>query len=292
MLKDLARALLRAACRTDVSDPVVLDNFTAALDRDTAMQVSVGVSHFVRKYGGQLVLVSAHEDVCAPLQPDWHYDTAGPSAVAYKRSSTPPASLATGGALRLDPSGADPVPELSEQLLASRPSGSTVTLRAPELEVTVRRVDKSFWRLFRDHHYKSASFLSHSECYAAFLGVEPIAFLALARGGVDDMKLGANSDVLVPKDKLIREHRMVVLPAFQGLGLASRIVEVVALAQLEKGVHVFSKTKAQQYGAARDRSPWWEPTTANHKKKQGAVTYSHIFKGGDHQDLRRTRVLI
>ena len=24
------------------------------------------------------------------------------------------------------------------------------------------------------------------------------------------MKLGANSDVLVPKDKLIREHRMVV----------------------------------------------------------------------------------
>ena len=36
--------------------------------------------------------------------------------------------------------------------------------------MTVRRVDRSFWRLFREHHYKSASFQGYSECYVAFLG--------------------------------------------------------------------------------------------------------------------------
>ena len=122
------------------------------------------------------MLVSAHEDVRAPLRPDWHYDTAGPSATVYKRTSPSPVHAVRRSSLlsslkrdpvlrcnstcavtwvwphakdRLDgacpqaSSGAQPAPstdpvveELSEPLLAALPSGSMVTLRPPQLEVT------------------------------------------------------------------------------------------------------------------------------------------------------------
>ena len=70
------------------------------------------------------------------------------------------------------------------------------------VQVTVRRVDNSFWRLFREHHYKSGILQPGSECYVAFLGPEPVAFLAMFMHVGTAMNLpGSDQKVPVTEDR-------------------------------------------------------------------------------------------
>lgn len=67
---DLARRLL------EVSDPVVVDEFTSVVDRQVAQIASHAVQKFVRKNSRRLVAVTCHYDVVDWLQPDWVLDMA------------------------------------------------------------------------------------------------------------------------------------------------------------------------------------------------------------------------
>ncbi|MGL4461608.1 MAG: hypothetical protein ACRDD1_20360 [Planctomycetia bacterium] len=51
--------------------------------------------------------------------------------------------------------------------------------RRPELALTVRRVDRSAWELFKDHHYLSANLHPSSQCYVGFLEDAPVVFTAV-----------------------------------------------------------------------------------------------------------------
>jgi len=83
----------------------------------------------------------------------------------------------------------------------------------PPVDLAVHKADRSLWPLFERHHYLSADLNSAARCYAAFAGGRPVAFtsyLHLPHAKVRDIKMA---------------HRIVVLPDWQGLGIAGRLSE-------------------------------------------------------------------
>lgn len=116
----------------------------------------------------------------------------------------------------------------------------------PAIELQVARVDRSAWDLFRRHHYLNTNLSQTATCFAAFWGDEPVAFSAwihrmTRRRRQHDM----------------REHRTVVLPDFQGVGIGNRVSEICASIWSGIGGRAFSTTSHPGMIHYRHASPVW-----------------------------------
>jgi len=78
---DLARRLL------ELSDPIVIDEFTSVVDRQVAKIGAHAAQKYVRRNDRQLVAVTCHEDIEDWLQPDWVYR---PATEEFSRRSVQP----------------------------------------------------------------------------------------------------------------------------------------------------------------------------------------------------------
>jgi len=118
--------------------------------------------------------------------------------------------------------------------------------RRPPIELTVAPVHRSAWVLFRRHHYLNGNLLGHAKCFAAFWGERPVAFSAWVR---------RNTRKCVRGD--MREHRTVVLPDFQGLGIGNRLSEFCASIWAGLGGRAFGTTSHPAMIGYRLASPRW-----------------------------------
>jgi hypothetical protein len=85
----------------------------------------------------------------------------------------------------------------------------------PDIALEICRVHRAAWRLFKQHHYLSGNLNPSAQCFAAFVERQPAAFAAVISG--PDSHGGH-----------FREHRVVCLPDFQGVGLGNVLSEFVA----------------------------------------------------------------
>jgi GNAT superfamily N-acetyltransferase len=143
---------------------------------------------------------------------------------------------------------------------------------------------KKIWPYFAEHHYLSENYVGHR------------AWIAV----VDDVPVGFSSIIRFPSGSVKnawREHRTVIIPQFQGLGLGARLSDWTAhyvCATLTEGEgRYFSKTVHPRLGEYREHSPLWKPTSKNKiartEKEAGAVykgysltnrsSYSHEYIG-------------
>lgn len=113
-------------------------------------------------------------------------------------------------------------------------------LRRPRIELAVAMVHKSAWQLFRRHHYLNTSIQRSAQCFAAFWDETPVAFSAWVR-----------------QNEKMREHRTVVLPDYQGLGIGNRLSEYLAGVWRAKGFEARSVTSHPAMLRHRSRSPLW-----------------------------------
>ena len=128
--------------------------------------------------------------------------------------------------------------------------------RRPPIELTIRRVDPSAWRLFRKHHYLSSILLGDAKCFAAFLCNRPVAFVAVTH-------------FPHPKTKrIMREHRLVCLPDFQGVGIGNALSEWAGQYFTAQGKRYRSISSHPAVNAYRGNSPHWSFQDAS---KAGAV---------------------
>jgi GNAT superfamily N-acetyltransferase len=65
-----------------------------------------------------------------------------------------------------------------------------------------------------------------------------------------------------------RAHRTVVLPAWQGLGVGSRLSDAAAALHHREGCEYYGQTVHPRFGAYRDASPLWQPTLWNHSTQR------------------------
>ena len=116
------------------------------------------------------------------------------------------------------------------------------------------RHNEAKWALFKEHHYMNATLANMATCHLARWGRTPVGFVAvLPRPGK-----------LPPGEIRVcfREHRLVVLPEFQGLGIGSRLSEAIASRYLLRGKRYSSSSAHFVLREQRRRSLKWRETSA------------------------------
>lgn len=121
--------------------------------------------------------------------------------------------------------------------------------RRPEIQLQIRRVDSSCWKVFSRHHYLSANHSRSAHCFCAFLAERPVAFCSVIH-------------FPHPKRSGWKEHRTVVLPDFQGIGIGNRLSDLIASAFVATGKPYRDITGHPAHCRYRLRSPLWIATRA------------------------------
>lgn len=115
----------------------------------------------------------------------------------------------------------------------------------PQVEVRIARCGIDQWPTFRRHHYLSSDLVKSAHCYLATVDGAPAGFAS------------AIPFPLAGGDLLWREHRTVVTPDFQGIGLGNRLSELVASLYRGYGFRYRSVTSSPSMIRHRARSPFW-----------------------------------
>jgi ABC-type ATPase involved in cell division/GNAT superfamily N-acetyltransferase len=168
--------------------------------------------------------------------------------------------------------------------------------RRPSIEVELYegREARALWPVFRQHHYLTDTLLKNARCWVALW---------------DDTLIGFASSIAMPNGAVKnawREHRTVILPDYQGLGLGVRLSDRIGAIHKGEGKRYFSRTAHPRMGEYRNRSSLWRPTSKNRvrradytteagEKRQGAynayyvntarVAYSHEYIGPPYMRL-------
>jgi len=128
----------------------------------------------------------------------------------------------------------------------------------PQIVLDVHQCSKQIWYMFKPYHYLSADLNPSSDCYLVTYNMLPIAF-----GAVIAMP-GRFSKT--DKRICVSEHRTVVLPDYQGIGIGRKLSEYMAELYISQGYRYFSKTANPIIGEYRQRSSLWRPTSSNLKR--------------------------
>jgi energy-coupling factor transporter ATP-binding protein EcfA2 len=135
--------------------------------------------------------------------------------------------------------------------------------RFPEIVLDVRKTTSAAWNIFREHHYLDHALNKTAQCFVATWNNKPVAFCSVLHF---PHAVCANFK---------REHRTVVLPDFQGIGIGNRLSEYVAEYFLRKGFRFISTTSAPAMIRHRAKSLRWKMTRLGKTVKNVRMKTSH-----------------
>ena len=127
----------------------------------------------------------------------------------------------------------------------------------PEIVLKVSQCAKQIWSMFAKHHYLSSELNKSADCYLISWNDKIVAFASIL-----PMPGRFGSDTRL----CVSEHRIVVLPDYQGLGIGNKISEYFGELYLSQGYRYFGKTANPRMGEHRERSDLWKATSTNLKK--------------------------
>ncbi|CAE7499843.1 Thumpd3 [Symbiodinium sp. CCMP2456] len=227
---------------------VVLDELGSQLDAASRRRFCAGLRKLLQKGPlsfKRVVAATLHPDMVDLLRPRWMLDTA--SATLWRS----PAEPEMGEENSIEQLGDSEMPRFEAEQVRKGFVQPMLKLKVSLLHADGTRA----WRRFARHHYLSSQLSPAATCAEVHWGDEPVAFLALlpreaASGSTD-----------------CREHRLVVLPDFQGLGIGLALSEFMAELATTQGFfgcvppqRYFSSTAHFHLGSARARSPLWAST--------------------------------
>lgn len=128
-------------------------------------------------------------------------------------------------------------------------------VQRPSINIELLPCTNAPWPIFRPHHYLDENLNKSARCWLAVW---------------DGVAVGFSSIITLPNGylkKAWREHRTVVLPDYQGLGIGVRISDAVGEIVLSEGGRFFSKTSNHRMGNYRNANPRWRPTSKNQKAR-------------------------
>lgn len=129
--------------------------------------------------------------------------------------------------------------------------------QSKNIVLEVNQCSKQVWSMFAKYHYLSADLNTSSDCYIVSYNKLPVAFAAII-----SMPGRFGSDTRF----CVSEHRVVVLPDYQGMGIGNRLSEYLGELYLSQGYRYFGKTANPRMGEHRERSNKWRATTSNLRK--------------------------
>jgi ABC-type lipoprotein export system ATPase subunit/GNAT superfamily N-acetyltransferase len=117
--------------------------------------------------------------------------------------------------------------------------------RFPEIILNICETTTAAWKAFRSHHYLDHGLHKAAQCFVATWEEKPVAFCSVIHFPHASTKL------------FKREHRTVVMPDFQGVGIGNRLSEFVAANYTRRGFRFISTTSAPSMIHHRNKSPLW-----------------------------------
>lgn len=146
-------------------------------------------------------------------------------------------------------------------------------LRRPKIVLELLPCSYKMWSYFSEHHYLTGKINRSARCWVVLWNKRAIGFTSI---------------IFFPsgtiKEKAWREHRTVILPDFQGLGIGVRIGDVLGSQLRKMGHRFFSKTAHPRMGEYRDANPhlWKQSSTYKKNRKkdyENAMVRKNIIKG-------------
>jgi GNAT superfamily N-acetyltransferase len=217
---------------------LVFDEFTSTLDRTIAKTTSAALARLLRRTGeGSLnpepqsrnpslrfVALSCHTDILPWLAPDWVLELkAGPS-----------------------------FPDASGRLVCEASRLTWGGWPPPVVNLEFRRVPQAAWAPFAPHHYLAGGLAASATCYGAFVSDRAPSVAAASCAVAFCAVVTA-----LGWQKSKRITRLVTLPQFQGLGIASRMLAHVAQLEAARGNRVTITAGHPAIVAHCARSPSW-----------------------------------
>lgn len=117
--------------------------------------------------------------------------------------------------------------------------------RHPQIRLDIRKTNASAWPLFRGHHYLSGDLHPAAHCYVALWENQPVAFAAVLHFPHPSSR------------RMKREHRVVVLPDYQGVGIGNRLSEFIGDLFTRSGFRYLSTSSHPAMIRHRATSPHW-----------------------------------
>ena len=228
---------------------MLVDEFTSKLDRLTAKSLSYSLQRFIRSNNNNpildhIIFASCHKDMISWLQPDFVFDM---NTGEFLDLKNPLFILPKEWKFRY----MNPFYPIQDYSLTSC---------LEEKQIVIAKAQKENWNvLYAPHHYLNSDLMIHADCYEAWIRTDnyslpqPIAFLAILPFPT------------IPSGS--REHRLVVLPCVQGIGIGSGFSNALGKMYVEV-LHrrYFSRTSHALLGEYRNRHPeLWRATSKNKK---------------------------
>lgn len=156
--------------------------------------------------------------------------------------------------------------------------------------------NKSLWRLFANHHYLSADLNNACKMYIATWNGVIVAMDSVLPIPSGTLKNG------------YREHRLVVLPDYQGLGIGTRLSNALGNYYISNGNKYFCRSTHVKLAKSRllPNSPWIETSSSRKLRKNvndgvhnhgftfddKRIAYSYEYVGIDYKTKPHLRVVI
>lgn len=137
----------------------------------------------------------------------------------------------------------------------------------PQIDLTIRRVDKTAWGFFMRHHYLSGDLHKSSRCFVGYVDGTPAVFGAVMHfphAAVNNFK---------------REHRIVCLPDFQGVGLGNIFSAALGGMCRAQGFRYISITSHPAMIRARAKSAQWNMKRSSSLGKKTMTGSGGMNKG-------------
>lgn len=233
------------------SERMVFDEFTSYLDRSSAIELAQRLNkYWEHKKPKQLVLLACHDDLIGSdrIRPDFVYETEKHLLTNFDLSR----------AVKFNPNSKRY--RVAQQAVDEK-GQLQFNFETPKIRARLQQCKREgLWEIFSRHHYKDPSlrgsphFLLTMEEDSDLHG-DVIGFLSMnihwGKFGDDAMRKGYL--------KMYGEHRVVILPKYQSLGLGGSLSLAAAYVAQQRRWLYKSKTAHRRFGEARDRSPFWEP---------------------------------
>lgn len=129
----------------------------------------------------------------------------------------------------------------------------------PKINLTIMRVESNIWydMGFYKYHYLTASLNKACKCFLIKWDDTPVAFVAI----INTPRKNRPHDMAF--------SRIVVLPDFHGLGIGKLILDFFGgiVQSLGDDYRLCIKTIHEKIGYLLEKSPNWQPTMYNRKKR-------------------------
>jgi GNAT superfamily N-acetyltransferase len=116
----------------------------------------------------------------------------------------------------------------------------------PTVDLVIREVERDTWAYFRHHHYLSPTLAGGAHCVGGFVDGEMVAFSSWLRFPHKTYR------------RVMKGHRLVVLPDWQGLGIGGRLDDWAGQWLYEQGFRYRNTVAHPGMVAYYSRSPRWQ----------------------------------